>query len=63
MFKATVQFETKGNGQNEIVSHMDRSEVKLQSSEKEIVMSYTPIEILKQKNLTGSGLDGTPKLL
>ena len=30
---------------------MDRSEVKLQSSEKEIVMSYTPIEILKQKNL------------
>ena len=25
----TVQFETKGNGQNEIVSHMDRSEVKL----------------------------------
>ena len=26
-------------------------------------MSYTPIEILKQKNLTGSGLDGTPKLL
>ena len=27
--KLTVQFETEGNGQNEIVSHMDRSEVKL----------------------------------
>ena len=27
--KVTVQFETEGNGQNEIVSHMDRSEVKL----------------------------------
>ena len=31
LFKVTVQFETKGNlsGQNEIVSYMDRSEVKL----------------------------------
>ena len=28
-FKVTVQFETEGNGQNEIFSHMDRSEVKL----------------------------------
>ena len=28
-FKVTVRFETEGNGQNEIVSHMDRSEVKL----------------------------------
>ena len=28
-FKVTVQFKTEGNGQNEIVSHMDRSEVKL----------------------------------
>ena len=28
-FKATVQFETEGNGQNEIVSHMERSEVRL----------------------------------
>ena len=28
-FKVTVQFETEGNGQNEIVNHMDRSEVKL----------------------------------
>ena len=27
--KITAQFETEGNGQNEIVSHMDRSEVKL----------------------------------
>ena len=27
--KVTVQFETEGNGQNEIVSHMERSEVKL----------------------------------
>ena len=27
--KVTVQFETEGNDQNEIVSHMDRSEVKL----------------------------------
>ena len=27
--KVTVQFEIEGNGQNEIVSHMDRSEVKL----------------------------------
>ena len=27
--KVTVQFEIEGNGQNEIFSHMDRSEVKL----------------------------------
>ena len=27
--KVTVQFKTEGNGQNEIVSHMERSEVKL----------------------------------
>ena len=27
--KVTVQFETEGNDRNEIVSHMDRSEVKL----------------------------------
>ena len=26
--KVTVQFETEGNGQNKIFSHMDRSEVK-----------------------------------
>ena len=30
--KVTVQFETEGNGQNEIFSHMDRSEVKLEIS-------------------------------
>ena len=29
LIRVTVQFETEGNGQNEIVSHMDRSEVKL----------------------------------
>ena len=29
VFKVTVQFKTEGNGQNEIVIHMDRSEVKL----------------------------------
>ena len=29
LFKVTVQFETEGNGQNEIVSHMNRSEVRL----------------------------------
>ena len=29
ILKVTVQFETGGNGQNEIVLHMDRSEVKL----------------------------------
>ena len=29
VLKVTVQFETEGNSQNEIVSHMDRSEVKL----------------------------------
>ena len=27
--KVTVQLETEGNGQNEIVSHMDRLEVKV----------------------------------
>ena len=27
--KVTVQFETEGNGQNETVSHMNRSELKL----------------------------------
>ena len=29
VFKVTVQFETEGSGQNDIVSHMDKSEVKL----------------------------------
>ena len=27
------------------------------------MISYTQKEILKQKNITGSGLEGTPKLL
>ena len=61
--KVTVQFETEGNGQNEIVSHMDRSEVKLYISEKNIVISHIQNEILKQKNFTGSRFEGTPKLL
>ena len=29
MLNVTVQFETEGNVQNEILSHMDKSEVKL----------------------------------
>ena len=29
LVKVTVQFETEGNGQNEIANHMDRSEIKL----------------------------------
>ena len=58
------QFETEGNGQKEIVRHTDRSEVKLLNSEKKnIVVSHTYDEILKQKNSTGSGFEGTPKLL
>ena len=54
--KVTVQFETEGNGQNEIVSLMDRSKVRLHE------MSYAEQD-LKQNNFTGSGLKGTPKLL
>ena len=61
--KVTVQFETEGNGQNEIVSNMDRSEVKLSISEKNIVISHIQNEILKQKNLTRSEFQGAPKLL
>ena len=41
ILKVTVRFETDGNGQNEIVSHMDRSEIKLYNSEKIIVISHT----------------------
>ena len=41
---------------------MDRSEVKLLISEKNIVVSHTQNEILKQKNLTGSEFEGAPKL-
>ena len=62
-FKVNVQFETKGNGQNEIVSNMDRSEVKISISEKNIVTSHIQNEILKQKYLTGSEFEGAPKLL
>ena len=61
--KVTVQFETKGNGQNEIVSHMDRSEEKLQISEKEIVISHIQNEILKQKNFIESEIEGAQNLL
>ena len=42
---------------------MDRSEVKLQNSEKIIMISHTHSEILKQKSFTESGFEGTPKLL
>ena len=38
--KVTVQFETERNGQNGIVSNMDRSVVKLLISEKNIVVSH-----------------------
>ena len=62
MLYITVQLETKGNGQNEIVRHRDRLEVRLQNSEKHIVISHIQNEILKQKNFTGSGFEGTPKL-
>ena len=61
--KVTVQFETEGNGQNEIVSNMDKSEVKLLISEKNIVVPHIQNEILKQKNLTESEFEGAPKLL
>ena len=61
--KVTVQFETQGNGQNEIVSNMDKSEVKLSISGKNIVISHIQNEILKQKNLTGNEFEGAPKLL
>ena len=42
---------------------MDRSEVKLLISEKNIVVSHIQNEILKQKNLTGSEFEGAPILL
>ena len=61
--KVTVQFETEGNGQNEIVCNMDKLEVKIYISEINIVISHTHNEILKQKNFTGSGFEWTPKLL
>ena len=60
--KVTVQFETKGNGQNEIVSPMDRSEDKSFKIAEKIVISHRQNEILKQKNFTGKRLEGAPKL-
>ena len=42
---------------------MDRSEVKLYNGEKNAVISHIQNEILKRKNFTSSGLEGTPKLL
>ena len=42
---------------------MDRSEVKLLNGKKNIVISHTHNEILKQKNFTRSGFEGVPKLL
>ena len=42
---------------------MDRSKVKHLNSEKNTVISHTHTEILKQKNFTGSGFEGAPKLL
>ena len=58
--KVTVQFETEGNGQNEILSYMERSEVELRNSEKNIMTSHVQNEILKQINFTGNGIEGTP---
>ena len=40
---------------------MDRSEVKLKIAK--TVISHIQNEILKEKNFTRSGLEGTPKLL
>ena len=42
---------------------MDRLDVKFQNSEKTIVKSHIQNDILKQKKFTGSGFEGTPKLL
>ena len=47
--KVTVQFETEGNGQNEIASHMDRSEVNLANNEKKCDISYTERDFEKGK--------------
>ena len=44
-----VQFKTEGNGRNEIVSHTDRSEVKLYSSEKNCDISYTEQDFETEK--------------
>ena len=48
--KVIVQFETEGNGQNEIVSSMDRSEVKLSIREKKYCdISYTERDFETEK--------------
>ena len=53
LVKVTVQFETKGNGQNEIVnSHMDRSEANnkiLNQREKYCDTSYTEQDFKTEK--------------
>ena len=36
VLKVTVQFKTEGNGQNEIFSHMDRSEVSFKIANKKL---------------------------
>ena len=43
--------------------HMDRSEIKLLNSDKNIVISHIQSETLKQKKFTGSGFEGAPRLL
>ena len=47
--KVAVQFETEGNGQNKIVSHMNRSEVNLKNSEKNCDISYTERDFETEK--------------
>ena len=46
---SAVQFETEGNDQNEIVSHMVKSEVKFKHSEKNCDISYTERDFEKEK--------------
>ena len=63
IFKVTVQFETEGNGQNEIVSHMDRSEVKLEIREKKTQCDISYTERYFLKKLPEVGLRERQKLL
>ena len=42
---------------------MDKSEASFKSAKKNIVISRIQNEILKQKDFTGSGFEGTPNLL
>ena len=48
-FKVPVQFETEGNGQNEIVIHMDRSEVKFKIAKQICDISYTERDFETEK--------------